>query len=56
MMHQMMSRKITYMHQNPVRWGYVDDPEHWRYSSAQYYAGMAVPEGLAGLLEVCIEW
>jgi hypothetical protein len=27
------------MHYNPVRRGYVDDPLHWRYSSARDYAG-----------------
>ncbi len=31
--------KLQYMHHNPVRRGYVDDPVHWRYSSAGDYAG-----------------
>ncbi|MEA3416907.1 MAG: transposase, partial [Thermodesulfobacteriota bacterium] len=28
----------------------VDKPEHWRYSSARNYSG------IAGLLEVCKQW
>ena len=36
---QMMNQKINYIHQNPVKRGYVDAPEHWRYSSARNYAG-----------------
>ncbi|MBU1172959.1 MAG: transposase [Proteobacteria bacterium] len=35
----MMSGKIDYVHYNPVKRGYVDRPEHWRYSSARDYAG-----------------
>ena len=30
-------QKLTYLHDNPVRKGYVDQPEHWRYSSARNY-------------------
>ncbi|AHM59888.1 transposase [Flammeovirgaceae bacterium 311] len=30
----MLEQKIEYIHQNPVRAGYVDEPQHWRYSSA----------------------
>jgi putative transposase len=29
--------KLTYIHENPVRKGYVDQPEQWRYSSARNY-------------------
>jgi putative transposase len=29
----MLQQKVDYIHQNPVRRGYVDDPAHWRYSS-----------------------
>jgi len=36
---QMMIQKINYIHQNPVKRGYVDAPEHWRYSSARNYTG-----------------
>ena len=32
-------QKLEYIHNNPVRRGYVDDPVHWRYSSAGDYAG-----------------
>ena len=36
----MLNQKIEYIHNNPVRRGYVDAPEHWRYSSARnYYMG-----------------
>jgi putative transposase len=30
-------QKCTYIHENPVRAGYVDNPCHWRYSSACLY-------------------
>jgi REP element-mobilizing transposase RayT len=46
----MMLQKLEYMHHNPLRRGYVDDPVHWRYSSARDYAGQA------GLIEVCTDW
>ena len=46
----MMRQKIEYIHNNPVRRGYVDDPIHWRYSSARNYAG------LPGLIDVAQEW
>ena len=36
----MMREKLEYLHHNPVRRGYVEDPRHWRYSSARNYAGM----------------
>ncbi len=35
----MLRQKIDYVHENPVRRGYVDAPEHWRYSSARNYVG-----------------
>ncbi len=41
-----MLQKIAYIHNNPVRRGYVDDPVHWRYSSARNYFDME------GLLEI----
>jgi putative transposase len=47
---EMMRQKMNYIHYNPVRRGYVDDPVHWRYSSARNYAGQD------GLVPVCIEW
>ncbi|MBA1183552.1 REP-associated tyrosine transposase [Stutzerimonas nitrititolerans] len=33
-----MRQKLDYIHYNPVCRGYVDRPEHWRYSSARSYA------------------
>jgi putative transposase len=30
-----MREKLDYIHRNPVKRGYVDIPEHWRYSSAR---------------------
>jgi putative transposase len=45
-----MRQKLDYMHRNPVKRGYVDLPEHWRYSSARNYAG------LEGLIEVVRDW
>ncbi|HZY10438.1 MAG TPA: transposase, partial [Bacteroidota bacterium] len=30
-------QKLNYLHDNPVRKGYVDQTEHWRYSSARNY-------------------
>lgn len=35
----MMREKLEYIHANPVKRGYVDKAEHWRYSSARNYAG-----------------
>lgn len=32
-------QKINYIHQNPVKEGYVVKPEEYRYSSAVDYAG-----------------
>ncbi len=32
---EMMIQKLEYAHYNPVKRGYVDDPVHWRCSSAQ---------------------
>ena len=36
---EMMHQKLDYIHQNPVKRGYVDLPEHWRCSSARDYQG-----------------
>lgn len=35
----MMISKIKYIHENPVKRGYVDEAVHWRYSSARDYDG-----------------
>jgi putative transposase len=47
---EMMWQKIDYMHRNPMERGYVDDPLHWRHSSARNYAGQP------GLIDVLIDW
>lgn len=41
-----MREKLNYIHLNPVQRGYVDQPEHWRYSSARNYLGQP------GLIEI----
>ena len=46
----MMRQKIEYIHNNPVKRGYVDLPIHWRYSSARNYAE------LDGLIDVTTAW
>lgn len=33
----MFREKLLYIHNNPVRKGYVEKPEHWLYSSARNY-------------------
>jgi len=45
-----MWQKLEYIHFNPVKRGYIDSPEYWRYSSARNY------NGDAGLIEVCTKW
>jgi putative transposase len=47
---EMMIQKLEYVYYNPVKRGYVDEPVHWRYSSARNYAGMP------GLVEVVTDW
>jgi putative transposase len=47
---EMMRQKLEYIHNNPVVRGFVDDPAHWRYSSARNYAGQK------GLIPVTTEW
>jgi REP element-mobilizing transposase RayT len=47
---EMMIQKLEYIHYNPVKRGYVDEPTDWRYSSARNYAGRG------GLIEVCTDW
>ena len=46
----MMWQKIEYIHNNPVLRGFVDDPLHWRWSSARNYARQK------GLIEVMTDW
>jgi len=47
---KMMIEKIKYIHHNPVKRGYIDEAEHWRYYSARDY------KGIDGLLEVERLW
>ncbi|NVN92815.1 MAG: transposase [Desulfuromonadales bacterium] len=35
----MMCKTLDYIHVNPIKRGYVDRAEQWRYSSARNYAG-----------------
>jgi len=46
----MVLQKLDYIHNNPVKGGYVDDPLHRRCSRARNYAKQP------GLLEVCTDW
>jgi REP element-mobilizing transposase RayT len=46
----MLLQKLEYIHYNPVKRGYVDNAEDWRYSSARSYLGRE------GLLEVFTTW
>ncbi len=45
-----LRQKLEYIHHNPVKRGYVDRPEHWRYSSARNYSGQE------GLIPVYTSW
>jgi REP element-mobilizing transposase RayT len=47
---EIMRQKIEYIHANPVKRGYGDFAEQWRYSSARDFAGNA------GLLEIFRDW
>ena len=49
---EILKQKLDYIHNNPVKRGYVDDPVHWRYSSARNYANKEEE----GLLPVFTEW
>lgn len=46
--YEMVAQKLDYIHFNPVKRGYVDQPSHWRYSSARDY------KGKAGLIPITI--
>jgi len=47
---EMMRQKIEYIHNNPVKRGYVDNPMHWRNSSARNYSGED------GVLKIDTDW
>jgi putative transposase len=36
---EMMQQRLDYIHRNPVKAGFVDDPSHWLHSSARDYSG-----------------
>jgi putative transposase len=36
-----LDQKLEYIHMNPVKAGFVDEPEAWVYSSARDYAGVS---------------
>ena len=36
---EMLLQKLEYIHNNPVKRGYIDEPAHWRYSSYRNYYG-----------------
>jgi REP element-mobilizing transposase RayT len=38
------SQKMDYVHNNPVRAGFVRNPSEWKYSSAAFYYADAEPE------------
>ncbi|WP_428234866.1 REP-associated tyrosine transposase [Gracilimonas sp.] len=45
---EMVAQKLDYIHFNPVKCGFIDRPEYWRYSSARNYLGQT------GLIPVTI--
>jgi REP element-mobilizing transposase RayT len=45
-----LRQKLEYIHQNPLKRGYVSDPTHWRYSSARNYAK------IEALVSVTTDW
>jgi REP element-mobilizing transposase RayT len=47
---KMMIARINYIHNNPIKRGYVEESKHWRYSSARDY------EGIEGLIDVERFW
>ena len=46
----MLRQKLEYIHDNPVKRGYVGDPTHSRYSSARNYAQ------IESLVAVTTDW
>ena len=46
----MMIERIKYIHNNPVKRGYIEEDWHWRYSSASNYMGKS------GLIEIERFW
>ncbi len=48
---ELMQQRINYIHNNPVRAGFVVQPEHWLWSSAHDYCG-----GTQGLLDMVMAY
>jgi len=46
-----MTTKLKYLHNNPIKRGYVRRAEDWRYSSMGSYLGFTDE-----LLDVCVDW
>lgn len=42
-----LQQKVDYIHYNPVRKGYVDNPEHWKWSSANLSQDMILISDVA---------
>ena len=51
--HEMLIQKLEYIHQNPVKRGYVDVPADWRYLGARNYEGQS---GLIDVYTVYTQW
>jgi hypothetical protein len=47
---EMLRQKLECIHNNPGKRGFVDEPEHWRWSSARCYAGRT------GVVPVLTDW
>ena len=47
---EMMRQKVEYIHNNPVKRGYVEKAEHWMNSSARDYLGHSGP------IPICKKW
>jgi putative transposase len=47
---KIMIEKLEYIHNNPLRRGYIDEAVHWRYSSARNYGGFK------GVIEINMDW
>lgn len=45
-----IEQKLAYIHNNPVKAGFVDEQQHWRYSSAMNYCGSP------GMMEMDLLW
>lgn len=51
---EFMNTKVDYVHSNPVRAGLVRYAEHWRFSSAGYYASGGTEDCDVNI--TCLEW